>query len=207
MERLRLAVICSHLKPVDRRPTVESAVPWELSPSACHGGVGRPEEAAIKEGCVFCLIVRGDSPAYKLYEDDVCLCILDSNPLCSGHSLLIPKFHFPSLQDTPPTVIAALCSIVPFLTGAIVTATQSDSFNLLVNNGTAAGQVIFHTHFHIIPRRAGDQLWPSEGFRRQPIKRDQETFTLVRRIRERISSQPTGNCCTQESQIHKNLLD
>ncbi|KAG0490520.1 hypothetical protein HPP92_007383, partial [Vanilla planifolia] len=50
-----------------------------------------------------------------------------------NHSLLIPKFHFPSLQDTPPTVIAALCSIVPFLTGAIVTATQSDSFNLLVN--------------------------------------------------------------------------
>ncbi|ONK57943.1 uncharacterized protein A4U43_C09F5870 [Asparagus officinalis] len=59
-------------------------------------------------------------------------------------------------------VVAAMCSKVPFLSNAIMKATQSDSFNLLVNNGLAAGQVIFHTHFHIIPRKTGDKLWPSE---------------------------------------------
>ncbi|XP_020702841.1 adenylylsulfatase HINT3 isoform X1 [Dendrobium catenatum] len=208
MERRRLALLCSHLCSTGRPPLL-CALPPVLSASSCHasaGDGGRPEGDTEKERCVFCLIVRGESPAFKLYEDDVCLCILDSNPLSFGHSLIIPKLHFPSLQATPPSVVAAMCSTVPFLTKAIMKATQCDSFNLLVNNGTAAGQVIFHTHLHIIPRRAGDQLWPSEGHR-QPIEQNQETLSLVSRIRERISPQPTACCSTLESQLHKNLHD
>ncbi|XP_020584546.1 adenylylsulfatase HINT3 [Phalaenopsis equestris] len=187
------------------------AVDVRQPPPASHaagGGLGgrSPEGGNDKESCVFCLIVRGESPAFKLYEDDVCICILDSNPLSFGHSLIIPKLHFPSLQATPPLVVSAMCSTVPFLTKAIMKATQCDSFNLLVNNGTAAGQVIFHTHFHIIPRRAGDQLWPSEG-QRQPIKQNQETLSLVSRIREKISTEPVACCSSIESQLHKNLQD
>ncbi|XP_035543052.1 adenylylsulfatase HINT3-like [Juglans regia] len=73
--------------------------------------------------CIFCKIVCGESPALKLYEDDACLCILDTNPLSHGHSLIIPKSHFCSLKATPPHVIAAMCLKVPFISSATMKAT------------------------------------------------------------------------------------
>lgn len=90
-------------------------------------------------------------------------------------------------------MVAAMCSKVPFLSNAIMKATECDSFNLVVNNGAAAGQVIFHhqeTHFHIIPRRSGDKLWPTESFRRRSIEPN-ETSGLVNSIKEQL-------CCTLE---------
>ncbi|KAL5579959.1 hypothetical protein UlMin_012401 [Ulmus minor] len=79
--------------------------------------------------------------------------ITDYNP---EHSLIIPKSHYPSLEATPPSVIAAMCSKVPFISSAMLK--PLDSFNLLVNNGEATGQ----THIHIIPCKAHDFLWASE---------------------------------------------
>ncbi|XP_042461991.1 adenylylsulfatase HINT3-like isoform X1 [Zingiber officinale] len=165
--------------------------------SSCEAEADAEAELGGEKGCVFCRIVRGESPAFMLYEDDVCMCILDSNPLTFGHSLIIPKSHTPSLEATPPAVVAAMCSKIPILSNCIRKATQSDSFNLLVNNGSAAGQVIFHTHFHIIPRKAGDKLWPSEpfytynmqSFRRQPLESNQEIVDLVNTVRDLVSSQ------------------
>ncbi|KAL5551759.1 hypothetical protein UlMin_001935 [Ulmus minor] len=99
---------------------------------------------------------------YLLFTlDDIVLC-LPQLCLCEWRSLIIPKSHFPSLEATPQTVIAVMCSKVRFISCAIVKATRFDSFNLLVNNGESAGQVIFHTHIHIIPRKASDSLWASE---------------------------------------------
>ncbi|KAK9281720.1 hypothetical protein L1049_004624 [Liquidambar formosana] len=90
-------------------------------------------------------------------------------------------------QATPPSVVAAMCSKVPFIGNAIMKATGCDSFNLLVNNGAAAGQVIFHTHIHIIPRKARDCLWASESLRRRPLQLGEEASQLVDRIREKLS--------------------
>ncbi|KAJ0053881.1 hypothetical protein Pint_01470 [Pistacia integerrima] len=112
------------------------------------------------------------------------------------HSLIIPKSHFSSLEATPPSVstlrivlvIAAMCSKVPIISNAIMKTTGSDSFNLLVNNGVAAGQVIFHTHIHIIPRKARDCLWASESLRRHPLKLDQETSRLADQVRKQLSN-------------------
>ncbi|XP_020107274.1 adenylylsulfatase HINT3, partial [Ananas comosus] len=174
-------------------------------PAAAEAAAAEEEEVSGDKGCVFCAIVRGESPAFKVYEDDVCLCILDSNPLSHGHSLIIPKCHFPSLEATPPPVVAAMCSKVPFLSNAIMKAAQCDSFNLVVNNGSAAGQVIFHTHFHIIPRKAGDQLWPSESFRRRPLERNQETIGLVNSIKEHLCASPCGESQTEGSVAPKDL--
>ncbi|TVT97002.1 hypothetical protein EJB05_57769, partial [Eragrostis curvula] len=183
----RLAVLRSHLRPADPAAPTEERDPRPAAPavstSTCAGGDGD----GGGEGCVFCRIIRGDAPAYKIYEDDVCLCILDSHPLAPGHSLIIPKCHYPSLEATPPPVVAAMCSKVPFLSNAIMKATECDSFNLVVNNGAAAGQVIFHTHFHIIPRRSGDKLWPTESFRRCSIEPN-ETSGLVSCIKEQLCS-------------------
>ncbi|KAK2662609.1 hypothetical protein Ddye_001183 [Dipteronia dyeriana] len=176
MENRRIAILCSHICPPEPLPFSGVSV------SVCSS-----TDSDKVKGCVFCRIIRGQSPALKLYEDDTCLCILDTNPLSRGHSLIIPKSHFSSLEGTPPTVVAAMCSKVPFISNAIMKATGCDSFNLLVNNGAAAGQVIFHTHIHIIPRKASDCLWASESLRRCPLKLDEETSQLADQVRDRLS--------------------
>lgn len=156
--------------------------------SISRNNVMTGQRRRIVEDCIFCLIIQGQSPAFKLYEDDMCVCILDVHPLSHGHSLLIPKTHFPSLELTPPEVAAAMCATVPLLSMAIMQATNCDSFNLLVNSGKAAGQVVFHTHFHIIPRRSGDNLWRSEDGNRRALPVGHETALLVQQIRHNLSN-------------------
>ncbi|XP_057437151.1 adenylylsulfatase HINT3 isoform X2 [Lotus japonicus] len=189
--RTRLAVLCSHFTPT----RLHSDPPCSpLSASLCSAAEPRlPDSHNHQKGCVFCNIVRGQSPALKLYEDDMCLCILDTNPLSHGHSLIIPKSHFPSLDATPPSVVAAMCSKVPFISNAIMKATGCSmffytySFNLLINNGAAAGQVIYHTHIHIIPRKAFDCLWASESLLRRPLNLDDDKVSqLAARIQEQL---------------------
>ncbi|XP_010482105.1 PREDICTED: adenylylsulfatase HINT3 [Camelina sativa] len=188
MEARRLAILCSHLNPPGPNPSRDPT----LRVSGCSSGSsdddGRVEPSNLPNDCVFCKIIRGESPCLKLYEDDMCLCILDTNPLSNGHSLIIPKLHYPTLEETPPSVVAAMCSKVPLISNAIVKATDSDSFNLLVNNGAAAGQVIFHTHIHIIPRKEHDCLWASESVRRHTLKLDKEASQLVSRVRQQLCS-------------------
>lgn len=106
--------------------------------------------------CIFCKIVAGQIPCHKLYEDDRILAFLDVGPLSAGHALVIPKGHHRTIDQVPPEVAAAMGRIVPSLSKAIMTATGASSWNLLQNNGEAAGQVVPHVHLHIIPRFAGD---------------------------------------------------
>lgn len=216
MERRRLAVLCSHLCHIDLgrpippqqpRSNDVSSVPT-LNCSGSSNGENRAEEldkGSEDKECIFCMIVRGDSPAFKLYEDDICVCILDSNPLTHGHSLIIPKSHFSSLDATPPSVVAGMCSKIPFLSKAVMKATHCDSFNLLVNNGSAAGQVIFHTHLHIIPRKSRDRLWTSQSFRRKPLIKDQAAH-LTDCIREQLPF-PAINRDYFEAQIQSKLAE
>ncbi|XP_057534679.1 adenylylsulfatase HINT3-like isoform X1 [Amaranthus tricolor] len=173
-KRRRIAVLSAHFCP----SPINSHNTHIVSTSNCSSNTSNLD-------CVFCQIIQGNSPAFKLYEDDMCICILDTNPLSRGHSLIIPKRHCCSLDATPPSVIAAMCSKVPFISNAIMKATGSDSFNLLVNNGAAAGQVIFHTHIHIIPRKENDCLWASESLKRLSLKLDQ-ALHLVESIQEQI---------------------
>ncbi|XP_031121650.1 adenylylsulfatase HINT3 [Ipomoea triloba] len=180
--RRRTALLSSHVCPTP--PVSETKCFSPLSVATCSSS----SDAGDKQqgDCVFCKIVRGEAPALKVYEDDVCLCILDTNPLSWGHSLIIPKCHFPTLEATPPSVVAEMCSKVPLISNAVMKATESDSFNLLVNNGAAAGQVVFHTHIHIIPRKASDCLWASESLRRRKLKLDHEALQLAYSIREKL---------------------
>ncbi|XP_030547814.1 adenylylsulfatase HINT3 [Rhodamnia argentea] len=193
MENRRLAVLCSHLRPVGSGSASSRLSTSGSSFGSSDDGRGKkqtsrdPGDRSSTKDCVFCCIIRGESPAFKLYEDEKCLCILDSNPLSHGHSLIIPKSHYSSLEATPPNVVAAMCSKVPFIGSAIMRAAGCDSFNLLVNNGAAAGQVIFHTHIHIIPRKASDCLWTSESLRRRPLTFNQNASQLVNRVREELS--------------------
>uniref|UniRef100_A0A0E0RFB9 HIT domain-containing protein n=1 Tax=Oryza rufipogon TaxID=4529 RepID=A0A0E0RFB9_ORYRU len=216
VQERRLGVLLSHLRPcappAARRGNHHHHHHHDLRVREAEGTGGLAASPCAADGsgetsggqrCVFCEIVKGNKPAYKLYEDDVCLCILDTKPLSTGHSLIIPKRHFPSLQATPPSVIAAICCKLPLLSSAIVKATQCDAFNVLVNNGKVAGQVIFHTHVHLIPRRKGDNLWSSETYERNSIKHNQETKDLVSGIKELLF--PPQDDSAEGSTIPKEL--
>ena len=116
------------------------------------------------DDCVFCKMVAGQIPVAKIYEDGVVLAFLDISPISDGHTLVIPKEHFARLHNCPPELLGQVSSRLGKIAKAVTNAVDSDGYNLLCNNGTAAGQLVEHLHFHIIPRNSGDGLfdrWPS----------------------------------------------
>ena len=106
----------------------------------------------MKNNCVFCAIAAGEIPSFKVYEDDLVLAYLDINPFAKGHTLVIPKAHTTGLLDTDETTLAMLIARVKKVAAHLKTALPCDGFNVLQNNGEAAGQTVPHIHFHIVPR-------------------------------------------------------
>jgi histidine triad (HIT) family protein len=106
--------------------------------------------------CVFCKIVQGQIPCDKVYEDDLVLAFLDIAPLTLGHTLIIPKEHHTSVTTLPPACSARIMAVAPRLGSALMRATDAGGFNLLLANGTVAGQVVPHTHLHVVPRHVDD---------------------------------------------------
>lgn len=111
------------------------------------------------DGCIFCKIVAGQILCHKILEDSDVLGFLDIGPLSYGHCLVIPKLHFEKLHDCPAEVVRKISTSVSRLAGAVVAATEADGYNVLCNNGRAAGQLVNHVHFHIIPRTSGDGVF------------------------------------------------
>lgn len=114
------------------------------------------------EECIFCKIINKEIPSDIIYETDEVVAFLDVRPITKGHTLVIPKKHSQDLLSADDDVLKALIVGCKKLASAVVTATGAAGFNLSVNTSPAAGQVVFHTHFHIIPRFADDGLkpWP-----------------------------------------------
>jgi histidine triad (HIT) family protein len=108
--------------------------------------------------CVFCKIAAGVIPAAKVLETRACVAFLDIHPLVPGHTLLIPRQHVQNILDAPGELLAELCAELPRLAGAILRATGASGLNLLQNTGESSGQLVFHLHFHLIPRQSGDRL-------------------------------------------------
>ena len=106
----------------------------------------------MKNNCVFCAIAAGEIPSFKVYEDDLVLAYLDINPFTEGHTLVIPKAHSTGLLDTPPDILREIVVRVQKVAARIKDALPCDGFNVLQNNGPAAGQTVPHLHFHIVPR-------------------------------------------------------
>ena len=106
----------------------------------------------MKNNCVFCAIAAGEIPCFKVHEDDLVLAYLDINPFTEGHTLVIPKTHTTGLLDTPPDVLGEIVKRVQKIAARLKTALPCDGFNILQNNGAAAGQTVPHIHFHIVPR-------------------------------------------------------
>jgi histidine triad (HIT) family protein len=135
------------------------------------------------DDCLFCKIVAGKIPAEKIYEDEDILAFMDIGPISDGHSLVIPKHHCEWLHECPPEVLSKVASQLGKIAGAVTQAMNSDGYNILCNNGRAAGQLVKHLHFHIIPRNVSDGVfnrWPSYKYE------DGKIETLSAEIREKL---------------------
>ena len=112
----------------------------------------------MKNNCVFCAIAANEIPSFKVYEDDLVLAYLDINPFSKGHTLVIPKEHSSGLLDTSDETLAALVARVKKVASHLKATHPCDGFNILQNNGEAAGQTVMHIHFHIVPRYGKEEI-------------------------------------------------
>lgn len=111
------------------------------------------------EDCVFCKIVRGEIPNTTLFEDENVLSFLDIMPAAKGHALVIPKKHYATLLDMPHEELKGVIEAVQKVASATMVALEGvEGFNVLQSNNEAAGQVVPHVHFHVIPRRKEDKV-------------------------------------------------
>lgn len=108
------------------------------------------------DSCLFCKIVSNEIPSTKVYEDDRVLAFLDIHPVNIGHTLVVPKAHHVNLYDTEDGTLTHMMIVAKKLSVAIKGALGADGVNIEMNNDPAAGQIIFHTHVHIVPRFEGD---------------------------------------------------
>ena len=108
-----------------------------------------------EENCIFCKIANGEIPAATLYEDDLFRVILDLGPASKGHALILPKNHFADLLALDEETSAKVLAVAAKVGAAMKKSLHCDGFNLVQNNGEAAGQTVFHFHMHIIPRYEG----------------------------------------------------
>ena len=110
----------------------------------------------MAEDCVFCKIAKGVIPSTKLYEDDDLLVFLDIAPANKGHTLVISKQHFPTLHEIDENTLNKVMAMVKKTAQALSSALGCDGYNVLMNAGKAAGQLVPHVHFHVIPRYEND---------------------------------------------------
>lgn len=112
--------------------------------------------------CIFCKIANGEIPSTTLYEDEDFRVILDLGPATRGHALLLPKEHYANLFELDDAVAAKALVVARKVAAKMKHALGADGFNLVQNNGEAAGQTVFHFHMHLIPRYENDKtgiLW------------------------------------------------
>lgn len=131
--------------------------------------------------CVFCAIVDGSAPSRQVYSDDDVLGFLDIRPVTRGHTLLIPRTHAADLAALDPQMAGRVFQAGQRLAAAMrASKIAADGVNLLVNDGRAAMQTVFHSHLHVVPRHHGDKLSFAKGLvvRRDP--NPDETAEIIR---------------------------
>lgn len=139
----------------------------------------RNSQNAMSE-CIFCTIVKGELPAYKLYEDDDIVSFLDIFPIHPGHALVIPKKHSVDMFDTDEELIGKMMMVAKKMAPSVMKGTKADGINIGMNNREAAGQEVFHAHIHIIPRYLEDGLksWRKNLFKND--KHKEEVFIAIK---------------------------
>ena len=128
--------------------------------------------------CIFCKIANGEIPSTTLYEDEDFRVILDLGPATRGHALLLPKNHFANLFELDDETAQKAILVAKKMAGKMKAALGADGFNLVQNNGEAAGQTVFHFHMHLIPRYENDNA----GILWEPGETTPEDMAEVKRL-------------------------
>jgi histidine triad (HIT) family protein len=134
--------------------------------------------------CVFCAIIRGQSPVAKVYEDNTFLAFMDKYPITSGHTLVLPKYHYGDLFQMTEDEVGNLYRVVHTIASAVYNATGAQGLNTGQNNGKAANQIVPHVHVHIIPRYEKDSRdgkWPS-----RKVSEYRELEEIANRIKKNL---------------------
>ena len=134
----------------------------------------------MSHDCIFCKIIKGEIPSVKIYEDGDVLAFLDIGPVVKGHTLVIPKSHHNPLMETPPEVLCRLITVARRIARAQVKGLNADGINVSQANGQAAGQVVPHIHFHVIPR------FTQDGFHGNWIPRKYDSPDQMNSFADRI---------------------
>lgn len=123
--------------------------------------------------CLFCKIIRGEIPCQKVYEDENTFAFLDIGPVNLGHTLVVPKTHYQDWLAMPEGEAVRLFATVHRVATAAIKAVAAGGFNLGMNTGAVAGQLVMHAHAHIMPRFEGDGLkhWPKREIAAEDMAR------------------------------------
>ena len=115
--------------------------------------------------CIFCKIVAGEIPSFKVFEDDATLAFMDINPANEGHALVIPKEHAVDLYAVPDEALTRTAVTAKKVAAAVARTLNPDGLNLVQCNGAAAAQSVMHFHVHVLPRSKNDGLAMNWGLK------------------------------------------
>jgi histidine triad (HIT) family protein len=132
---------------------------------------------------VFAKILRGELPAYKVYEDDKALAFLDIMPRAPGHTLVIPKSPVRTFLDITPDDLSHLIKVTQTIAKAVVIVFAADGLTIQQFNESAGGQVVFHLHIHVIPRKTGVAMKPPASVKEEPAVLADQATRLVAALR------------------------
>jgi len=132
------------------------------------------------QDCIFCKIIAREIPSDIIFEDDQVFAFMDIRPVSRGHALIVPKKHSADIVDTEDATLAEVIVKAKKIAAVIESVLGADGFTVSTNRGEAAGQSVFHLHFHLIPRYKQDGLKPWTHHEVEPKKRA-ELAELIRK--------------------------
>lgn len=131
--------------------------------------------------CIFCKIANGEIPSATIYEDEDFRVILDLGPASKGHALILPKKHYADLYEIPDELAGKVMVLAKKIITKMTDILHCDGYNIVQNNGEAAGQTVFHFHVHLIPRMNGDKAgvtWVPGTLKEEDKQEILEKFSL-----------------------------
>src|SRR5690349_2476026 len=131
--------------------------------------------------CIFCRIIQGGENAEILYRTERVVAILDINPIHFGHVLIIPRTHATTFLEVPESELPELIHTVQVVSRAVVASLNPPGFNIFSNNGKAAGQSVFHFHFHVTPRYEDDNIQFVLKLKKYPVNEMKEYADRIRK--------------------------
>lgn len=147
----------------------------------------------IVESCIFCAIVAGDAPAHRVFENEHTVAFLDIRPISRGHVLVVPREHSADLTSTGPETAAEVFRVGHTLARAVRDSDlRADGANLVINDGVAAFQTVFHLHLHVVPRWDRDRLKFAAGFVTRRLREPERVAEAIRSGMARVAGEQTS---------------